>query len=142
MAVVAAGKPARTRQCVQARAGFAALRCTLHSGRTHQIRVHLAPRGLPLVVDRLYGGNRRSAWSGRPCTRPGSPRASRVGQTMSFDCAPPSDFAHAWTQIAGPDDLEPPQAVPTENPMAAIPFDASSPCRRSAGRAFDETIET
>jgi 23S rRNA pseudouridine1911/1915/1917 synthase len=34
---------------------YALVRCTLETGRQHQIRVHLSSRGLPLVGDKLYG---------------------------------------------------------------------------------------
>lgn len=43
------------------RAGLALLRCRLETGRTHQIRVHLAYRGWPVVGDPTYGEPRWSA---------------------------------------------------------------------------------
>ena len=102
MAVVAGGKPARTDvERLAERDGYSALRCTLHTGRTHQIRVHLAHRGHPLVADATYGG--------RPAlglTRQGL-HAVQLGfehpltrAPLAFEAPPPADFAAAWQQVA------------------------------------------
>ncbi len=59
MAVVqAGGKPALTRYRTKCNWGHSAtlLRCSLATGRTHQIRVHMAWKGHPVLGDNLYGG--------------------------------------------------------------------------------------
>jgi 23S rRNA pseudouridine1911/1915/1917 synthase len=57
MAVVAGGKEAVTHYRVLERyTGYTHIRVNLETGRTHQIRVHMAHVGFPLVGDALYGG--------------------------------------------------------------------------------------
>lgn len=56
MAVDAGGRPARTRYATQEELpGHTLLRLQLETGRTHQIRVHLAYRGYPILGDAVYG---------------------------------------------------------------------------------------
>jgi 23S rRNA pseudouridine1911/1915/1917 synthase len=101
MAVLASGKPARTDlHCVARAAACSALACTLHTGRTHQIRVHLAWLGHPLVSDALYGGapalglQRQALHAARLRLR-----HPVGGAWLDFDCPPPADFAQAWAQV-------------------------------------------
>lgn len=94
MAVVTGGRPARTRyQVVERLRGHTLLRCDLETGRTHQLRVHLAALRHPVAGDRDYGrvpggGPERPmlhAWRLRF-------RHPRTGEAKSFEAPPPADF--------------------------------------------------
>ena len=60
MAITVKGKPARTHyQPIEYFEGCTLLKCSLETGRTHQIRVHMLKIGHPLVGDPVYGGKPR-----------------------------------------------------------------------------------
>jgi len=102
MVVRADGKPSRTDVYrldgteIDGRA-ISAVHCVLHSGRTHQIRVHLASRGHPLLADALYGGAPALGLARQAL------HAARLafvhpisGQALEFDAPMPQDLRSAW----------------------------------------------
>lgn len=99
--------------------GIALLRCRPRTGRQHQIRVHLAHAGMPLLVDELYGGAESFLLSSvkgdyRPSTRHGErPLIARLtlhaesitfqhptrGQPLRVEAPLPKDFQATLTQL-------------------------------------------
>jgi 23S rRNA pseudouridine1911/1915/1917 synthase len=99
MAVTLTGKSARTRYEVVC--GFTdpvpvtELRCRLETGRTHQIRVHMASIGHPVVGDSRYGGRRQSLPSPRPWLHAEHLALEHpvTSQPLAFDSPLPPDLA-------------------------------------------------
>lgn len=94
------GKSARTDvQCLASNAQGCWLRCTLHTGRTHQIRVHLAWLQHPLLGDALYGGRPLAAMQRQAL------HAHRLafvhpasGRALQFHARLPQDMAQTLAQ--------------------------------------------
>jgi 23S rRNA pseudouridine1911/1915/1917 synthase len=103
-AVVPGGRLAVTHWEVAARSGpWALVVCRLETGRTHQVRVHLAHIGAPLLGDPLYGRGvaRPAALPDLALDRPLLHartlrfRHPRTGEPVVFHADPPADFAGA-----------------------------------------------
>lgn len=115
MAVVAQGKPAVTHyRVVERYRAHTQVRVQLETGRTHQIRVHMAWAYHPIVGDPLYGS--------RPKLPPAADESVRItiqgfkrqalhacslslthpqtGETCRFDATPPADMRQLCEQLA------------------------------------------
>ena len=99
MAVLAGGKIARTnyevRQAFTLPVSCSLLECGLETGRTHQIRVHLATLGHSVVGDVVYGGARSVLSSPRPMLHAMTLKFDHpvTGIEMEFHSEIPKDFA-------------------------------------------------
>ncbi len=104
MAVVTNGKWARTHLEVidsfVEPAAVSVVQCTLETGRTHQIRVHLAAVGHPVVGDATYGGAKSAIRASRPMLH--AQRLTLIhpstGEEMSWEAPIPHDMALIMSQ--------------------------------------------
>jgi 23S rRNA pseudouridine1911/1915/1917 synthase len=110
MAVVSTGRPARTDLTRLARFDSAdLLRAHLFTGRTHQIRVHLASIGHPVVGDDTYGGGGGRKLMGLPLRRHFLHAAWLIfrhpvtGETIDLRSPLPEELHRALVVAAGPD---------------------------------------
>jgi 23S rRNA pseudouridine1911/1915/1917 synthase len=107
MAVDERGKEARTLYEVVARflqpVAVTELLCTLETGRTHQIRVHLRSIGHPVVGDGRYDGARQSFPLARPFLHAEHLELAHPvsGERLTFDSGLPEDLRDALARLAG-----------------------------------------
>lgn len=99
MAVVVDGRASRTHYAVERSfhvpKDASLVECRLETGRTHQIRVHLASIGHPVVGDAQYGGVRAGLKASRPMlhARQLGFDHPRTGDRREFTSDLPTDFA-------------------------------------------------
>lgn len=110
MCVDATGRPACSAYRVLARAPYASLLALVpHTGRTHQLRVHAAHAGHPIIGDDLYGGPREH------CVR---------GGVLRRALSPGRGLLHAWRLV-----------VPGFGPAGELAFEAPLPADFAAALA-------
>lgn len=95
MAIVAGGREALTEyRVIETLDQYQLLRLSLSTGRTHQIRVHLAAVGHPVVGDRVYAGGRANMGLQGQALHAAALSLvhPRTGERLHFTAPPPSDF--------------------------------------------------
>ena len=107
MAVVADGKPAVTHYRIAHRfKHYTQLQVNLETGRTHQIRVHMAHRKWPLIGDPVYAGRQRipaGASEALITALRNFPRQALHAQALEFEHPATGDWLEFETEL--PDDL-------------------------------------
>lgn len=102
MAVEAGGRNAVTHYRVLERYGqFTLIECRLETGRTHQIRVHMAWKKHPLLGDALYGPAKNPFGAEGQMLHAGVLGFDHptTGRRMEFECDPPPEFTRILDRL-------------------------------------------
>ena len=97
MAIRSDGKPAVTHWQVLARyPGYTYVHCKLETGRTHQIRVHMASLGHPILGDTVYGHKKPELGQSTQCLHAKELTFlhPRTDEPVTVTCPLPDEFAH------------------------------------------------
>ena len=121
--------------------GVAMVAVEPQTGRTHQIRVHLAHVGAPLVGDERYGASKRLVLASGTVLRPGRIALHAAWVEMRFedgkpwrvDAPLPVDLRSIWTSVGGADDAWEPALAPLESEPPST--DASRRGRLAGGES-------
>ena len=84
--------------------GYTHIRCELETGRTHQIRVHMAHIGHPLLGDLVYGHKRPEKGLSGQCLHARALRFlhPRTGELVTFTCPLPDYFQDVLARLGPP----------------------------------------
>ena len=102
MAVVAGGRRAVTHwQVLERFPGFTYVECRLETGRTHQIRVHMAYLGHPILGDTVYGAKKAVPGLQGQCLHAVGLRFvhPRTGELVELSCPLPAEFAQQLKKL-------------------------------------------
>ena len=102
MAVIAGGREAVTHWEVIARyPGYTHVRCRLETGRTHQIRVHMAYIGHPILGDTVYGAKKEVPGLTGQCLHAVGLRFlhPRTHEVVELSCPLPDEFTRMLQKI-------------------------------------------